>query len=222
MTIKPTTYNADYFERGPVLGISGYMNYSWMPELTIRMAHKFVLSLPIKPDEKLLDFGCAKGYLVKALRILDVDAYGVDVSEYAVGHADGDVRDFCWQISGCDDPGLFRDQQYDWLMAKDVFEHLTESELSTLLKRARPAVRKMFVAVPLAADDECGKYIIPEYDRDITHVIRKSFGWWRKIFEAHEWNVDLAEHSFPGCKENWTTRWENANGFFILSRSINP
>ena len=217
MSIHPTRYNADYFERGPVLGISGYMNFSWMPELTIRMAHKFIQLLPIKEGEKVLDIGCAKGFLVKALRILDVDAYGADVSEYAVGHADGDVRDYCWRISGCDDAALFRDQ-YDWLLAKDVMEHMTEAELSTLLSRARPAVRKMFVAVPLAADDECGRYIIPEYDRDVTHVIRKSFMWWQRIIEAHEWHVDLAAHEFPGCKENWTSRWGEGNGFFVLSR----
>ena len=217
-SIKPTTYNQDYFERGPVLGISGYMNYSWMPELTLRMAHKLILSLPIAANERVLDFGCAKGYLVKALRLLDVQAFGTDVSEYAIAHADGEVRNFCSLVTGCDDPVLFL-QDYDWLIAKDVMEHLSERELSALLRAALPRVSKIFAAVPLAADDECGKYIIPEYDRDITHIIRKSFGWWKKTFESHEWKIDAASHTFPGCKENWTTRWEEGNGFFVLSRA---
>jgi len=221
MRIDPHRYDGDYYERGPVLGISGYMNFSWMPELTLRMAHKFIQLLPIAQNEKVLDVGCAKGFLVKALRILDIDACGVDVSEYAIKHLDGDVRDHCWQISGCDDPGFFR-STYDWLIAKDVMEHMTEEELSTLLRRARPVVRKMFVAVPLASDDECGKYIIAEYDRDVTHVIRKSLNWWTNLFESHGWRADLVAHQFPGCKENWTSRWQDGNGFFVVSRNGEP
>ncbi len=218
MPIDPRRYDADYYERGPVLGISGYMNFSWMPELTLRMAHKFIQVLPIGQGEKVLDIGCAKGFLVKALRILDVEAYGVDVSEYAMKHVDGEVRDFCWQSRGCDDPTFFRNQ-YDWLIAKDVMEHMTEEELRTLLGRARGAGRHLFAAVPLASDDECGKYIIPEYDRDVTHVIRKSLGWWKTLFESEGWHVDRASHQFPGCKENWTSRWDQGNGFFVASNN---
>ena len=209
-------YNEDYFERGPVLGISGYMNYSWMPELTMRMAHKFILAFPIAPHETVLDFGCAKGYLVKALRLLDVEAFGVDVSEYALSHADVEVRDFCAHVTGCDDLTLFQ-RDYDWLIAKDVMEHLSEVELSLLLRAAVPRVKKIFAAVPLASDDECGKYIIPEYDRDVTHITAKSFGWWQRLFSEHEWTIERASHQFDGCKENWTSRWDEGNAFFIAS-----
>jgi cyclopropane fatty-acyl-phospholipid synthase-like methyltransferase len=52
------------------------MNYSWMPELTIRMAHHLIQQLPIRSAETVLDYGCAKGFLVRALRILDIDAHG--------------------------------------------------------------------------------------------------------------------------------------------------
>ncbi len=213
--VDPATYNEDYFEHGPILGISGYMNYSWMPELTIRMAHKLIMSLPIREGEKILDFGCAKGYLVKAMRILDVAAYGVDVSAYAIAHVDGDVREYCRHVTGGTDPALY-DEQYDWLIAKDVFEHLIEDDLVTLLGRARSNIKQLFAAVPLAAEDESGKYIIPEYDRDITHRIAKSFGWWQRTFESQGWQVAVANHEFPGCKDHWTRRWAEGNGFFVL------
>ena len=77
-------YNRDYYESGIENGISGYRNYRWMPELTIRMAHCLIQDLSIDKSHSVLDYGCAKGFLVKALRLLDIDAFGLDVSEYAI------------------------------------------------------------------------------------------------------------------------------------------
>lgn len=215
--VDAATYDEDYYERGPILGISGYQNYSWMPELTIRMAHKLVMELPIRPGESVLDFGCAKGFVVKALRILDVDATGVDVSKYAIAHADGEVREYCRHINGNQDPALFT-QEYDWMLAKDVFEHLVPDDLCDLLRRTRDHVKKIFVAVPLSADDDSGKYVVPQYDQDITHRIATSMRWWTRVFEQQRWRIVRASHEFPGCKENWTRTWPNANGFFVVER----
>jgi len=68
-------FNEDYYERGVELGISGYSNYRWMPELTIPMCHEMINILNIKDDETILDFGCAKGYVVKGFRLLHKIAY---------------------------------------------------------------------------------------------------------------------------------------------------
>ena len=214
--IDPGTYNFDYFERGPVCGISGYMNYGWMPEMTMRMAHYLIQGLGIERNHKVLDFGCAKGFLVRAFRVLDYDAHGVDVSEYAIKNVDVEVDEYCSLILGTRDPHLFR-RDYDWMIAKDVFEHVSESDLRILMERANAHVKKMFIAVPLAADDDSGKYVIPEYDRDVTHVIAKTMDWWHRLFEDEGWTVELSDYTFDGCKENWTSSWEKGNGFFILS-----
>ena len=42
-----------------------------------------------------LDVGCAKGFLVEALRDRGVEAWGVDMSEYAIGEVREDIRGFC-------------------------------------------------------------------------------------------------------------------------------
>jgi hypothetical protein len=104
------------------------------------------------------------------------------------------------------------------MLAKDVFEHLVADELKELLERAHRHVRKLFVAVPLAADDSSGKYLVPQYDDDITHRLAKSMGWWTALFNEGGWRVARASHEFPGCKENWTRTWANANGFFVVER----
>lgn len=77
-------FNEDYFERGVETGVSAYKNYRWLPHYSLPAANSIK---KIYGEVTFLDFGCAKGYLVKALRLLGLDAYGYDVSKYAVENA---------------------------------------------------------------------------------------------------------------------------------------
>ena len=214
--VKSDSYDEDYFERGVQTQKSGYQNYSWLPELTIKMAHHLVQQLPIQEGDKVLDFGCAKGFLVKALRLLDVQAYGVDVSEYAIDRVDPDSRGLCTLISGASDPKCFS-RQYEWLIAKDVFEHLTEEQLTEFLIHSRSKVERLFSAIPLGKDDASG-FVVPDYDRDVTHVTKQPLEWWMNLFEHNGWNVDSVDYSFRGVKDSWFSSWPRGNAFFILSR----
>jgi ubiquinone/menaquinone biosynthesis C-methylase UbiE len=45
----------------------------------------------LKPGDRLLDVGCAKGFLVKDLLELGIDAYGIDISAYALMHCEPEV-----------------------------------------------------------------------------------------------------------------------------------
>ena len=73
-------YDEDYYENGVQLGISGYANYRWMPSLTIPMAERMIEYLAIKETDKILDFGCAKGFLVKAFTDLGYKCEGVTLA----------------------------------------------------------------------------------------------------------------------------------------------
>jgi SAM-dependent methyltransferase len=209
-------YDEEYYERGAIRGISGYVNYGWLPELTIRMAHHLISQLGIKRHHKVLDYGCAKGFLVKALRLLDIDAYGVDISEYAIDSRPSDVAQYCAKIEGCDDPACFA-RTYDWFISKDVFEHIPEASLRDLLENAKSRVKHMFLAIPLGKDGGEAGFLIPEYDRDITHITIKPYAWWKSLFEESGWRIDYASYDFFGIKENWTRVHARGNAFFVLS-----
>lgn len=87
-------YDEDYYERGIENGVSCYTNYRWLPELTIPMAATMIEYLGIDMGDRILDFGCAKGYLVKAFRLLHREAYGFDISDYARENAHDDIRKY--------------------------------------------------------------------------------------------------------------------------------
>jgi SAM-dependent methyltransferase len=192
-------YNRDYFENGIATKRSLYTNYRWLPERTIPMCAKLQAQLPIKPGETVLDYGCAKGFVVKALRLLGVKAWGYDVSEYAISCAPEDVAAF---VSTTMPPGRF-----DWTIAKDVLEHVPYGRLEATIS-AIPS-HKLFVVVPLGSR---GRYNVEAYERDDTHVIREPLEWWLAKVELAGFSVEWAAYQFDGLKEEWRHA-PRGNGF---------
>lgn len=205
-------FNEDYYERGPEKGISCYSNYQWLPERTISAVMTYIDYLGIKRGESVLDFGCAKGFYVKALRLLHREAWGCDISEYAISQADPNTKPYITVIEN--DPIPFN-QLFDYVIAKDVLEHMTEGQVSDFLSRAKKVEpKKVLIIVPLAVD---GKYVIPEDEMDITHILRNSQEEWKQIFISNGWKIEETTNRISGIKDH-QAKYQNGIGFFTLVR----
>ncbi len=204
-------YDADYFLRGKETGKSLYTNYRWMPDLTIPMCQAIVDHCGIAKGAHILDFGCARGYTVKALRALGYDAYGVDASEWAIDNCDPDVQDFVEH-----GVGVAPTDSYEWVIAKDVLEHVDDLEfISDCMMEI--ATAGIFVVVPLSRK-EGSKYVVPDYEEDITHRHRFPLSMWASLFVAPGWSVEARYH-LPGVKDNYyKPGWEKGNGFITVRR----
>jgi len=209
--IEANYFNKDYFEDGIVSGKSCYTNYRWIPELTIPMAYHIINALKLKDDENLLEIGCSKGYLTKALRLLGFDAYGVDVSEYAIEHADVEVKNYCKLITE-KNPIPFK-QDFKWILTKDVLEHIPTEGLHSLFENYSNQCEMMYHVIPLG-DNE--KFRIPEYHLDKSHIQIHDEDWWINLFSQYGWKVKSLKYSVKGIKENWAEHHPTGNGFFTL------
>jgi SAM-dependent methyltransferase len=207
-------FDKDYFENGVITGKSGYVNYRWMPELTIKMAHNLIKHLDLKEKDRVLDYGCAKGFLVKALRILDINAFGCDISKYAIDMVDPEVRRACRLVKS--NRTIPFENKFDWIISKDVLEHIKENDIDIFLKNAYKATDHMFHIIPLA--NKQGEFIIPEYELDGTHILKKDLEWWVKKFKSKKWKIASSSYKVKGIKDNWTSRYEKGNAFFILKK----
>jgi len=202
-------FDEKYYESGKSSGKSLYTNYKWLPELTIPLAFRLIEELNIKPYHRVLDFGCAKGFLVKALRLLYRDAYGVDISKYAINKCDESVREYVKEINTAAD---IDDVWFDFIIAKDVLEHIPHQELLTLLPMFREISNCVFVVVPLG---DGNKYIIDSYESDITHIIREDADWWINLFKKCGYSDIHFRYEVDGIKDNYK-KFKKGNGFFIL------
>lgn len=76
----------------------------------------------------VLDAGCAFGYLVAALRDRGVQAYGIDISEYAISKVRNDIKQFCAVCSLTDKLPMNFPNKFDLITNIEVIEHLYENE----------------------------------------------------------------------------------------------
>ncbi len=77
----------------------------------------------------VLDAGCAMGFLVEALRERGVDAWGVDISDYAIEQVDESVRDYC-SVASLSEP---ISRRYDLIVSIEVLEHIPATETSAAI-----------------------------------------------------------------------------------------
>lgn len=77
-----------------------------------------------------LDVGCAAGYLVEGLRDLGVEAYGMDISEYALSTVRDDIKPYCWVQSATS----AIEKKYDLITCIEVLEHLESDDIRKAIK----------------------------------------------------------------------------------------
>jgi 2-polyprenyl-3-methyl-5-hydroxy-6-metoxy-1,4-benzoquinol methylase len=198
-------FDEKYFEDGVRNRVSAYENYRWMPERTIREASSIINNIPF---DNVLDYGCAKGFMVYAMRLLGKEAFGVDVSDYAVKNSHPKVRDYLSVIRSAEDIK----GGWDLIIAKDVLEHIPKELLPETLAAFRRRCKHLFVAVPLG---DGRRYRIREYEMDVTHIIREPEEWWLTTIVEAGFKIKYFDYQFHHLKENWTTNHPHGNAFIV-------
>lgn len=207
-------FNKDYYENGKKLGISLYEEYKWIPELTIPFCKIICNRLSINKNNTILDYGCAKGFMVKAFTIMGYKAYGVDISEYAINNCDPEIKD---KLKLIKHPQEIKNK-FTWIIAKDVLEHIEYKDLEEIIKSMKQISKNLFVIIPLAKNKT---YIIPDYEKDCTHIIKEDVEWWVNTFQRCGFEVSDFHYKIKGMKDKWN-KWDKGNGFFTLKNNSFP
>ena len=206
-------FNEDYYERGAETGKSLYSHYRWMPELTIPMCHHIAKYINLSEKEKILDFGCAKGFTVYGLRLLGYKAFGVDVSEYAIKKSPEDIRKWLGVIEPQDDLVCAKGG-YDWILCKDILEHVPYEHISKQMEVFYRGGKNLFIIVPIGRN---GKYLIDSYEQDKSHFIKEDIDWWSNEVVDAGFDIAKATYDLGPFKKNWQFEPEG-NALIIANR----
>jgi hypothetical protein len=160
----------------------------------------------------VLDVGCAKGFLVKALRGLEIKSDGCDISKYALSFA----PEGCWNCSDDSSWDEKSDAGYTHVTMKDVLEHLTIDQLKNMLFNISKVSNKIMCVIPMGDN---GIYRIKEYHSEISHLIIENEEWWRNKFEEYGWLIVKECPHVTGLKDNWQDHADGmGNHVFVLEK----
>lgn len=170
-------YNEEYYRQYDVgIGKVNYQNSTYTKDFLTGIAKQIVSDFHPKT---VLDAGCAMGHLVAALRDLGVEAYGVDVSEYAIANVREDIRPFCRTASLSEDFPADLPQHYDLVVTIEVLEHLyAEDGQKAIANLCRRADTVLFSSTP---DDF----------EERTHVNVQQREYWARLFFKQGFTDDI-------------------------------
>ena len=195
MGIKPEFYDKDYFEAGIPSDKSDYNGYAWLDGYTTIADALIKHFKPIK----VLETGCAKGFLTRALRNRGIETYGIDISQYAIENADPLSKPYLTLGSILELP--YKDNEFDLITCYDVLEHLDEREVVIAIKEIC-RVSSKFITM------KC-PFVVYDWDKDKSHIGIKPKEDWIKLFAKNGFtNYD------PGVPQSHWSWWDSRTLIF--------
>lgn len=176
-------YGAEYFDGPREYGYGGYRyDGRWIP-----VARDIVDHFRLRPGQRILDIGCAKGFLVKDLMQVcpGLEAFGLDISDYALMHCEPEVVGRL-HLGRCDHLP-FPDGSFDTVVSINTIHNCDRAGvIRTLREIERVARGRAFVQV----------------DSYRTEAQRHLFLDWVLTAEFHgypdEWRAVFAEAGYTG------------------------
>lgn len=164
-----TVFDAYYFAHG--CGRPYQRDSTWLRTFAA-IADRIVSD--IQP-QTVLDAGCAMGFLVEALRERGVEAYGIDISQYAIDNVHPEIKPYCW-VGSIAEPFP---QTYDLIVSIEVLEHMPQAEAEQAIRNfCNSSERVLFSSTPF------------DY-REATHFNVQPPEYWAEQFARHGFLRDV-------------------------------
>lgn len=157
-------FGYEYFDGNRKYGYGGYYNDGrWL-----NVAKKIITKYKLKRNSKVLDIGCAKGYLVSSLCSLKIDAWGIDISKYAIAKSEETIRE---KLTLGNAKNLnFPDNYFDAVVSFNTIHNLKEEDCIKSLKEIMRVSKK---------------YKFVQVDAYETQKEKKDFLKWVLTAETH-------------------------------------
>ena len=137
-------YGEMYFDGPRDYGYGGYKyDGRWVP-----VARDIIEHFSLKAGDRVLDIGCAKGFLMRDLlaELPGLEVFGLDISEYALMNCHPDVIGRIHQ--GSADHLPFPDGSFDAIISLDTVHNLTRDRAKVALQEIqRLSAGRAFVRV---------------------------------------------------------------------------
>ncbi|HSM49632.1 MAG TPA: methyltransferase domain-containing protein, partial [Draconibacterium sp.] len=123
----------------------------------------------------VLDAGCAFGFLVEKMREQGIQAFGLDISEFAISQAHESIKPYCW-VGSLVEP---IEKKYDLIVSIEVLEHIDkENSEKALVNLCKASDDILFSSTPF------------DY-KESTHVNVNNPDYWSEQFAKQRFFRDV-------------------------------
>ena len=174
-------FGFEYFDGDRRYGYGGFKYDGRWAQFAKDLAKHYGLT----PGMRVLDVGCAKGFLVYEFKKLGMDVVGIDISEYAVANAMDEVKPFVQVGSAVSLP--FPAKSFDLVVSINTVHNLLIGDLFTALQEMERVSRG-------------GKYLIVDGYR--TEQEKVNLLYWQLtcecFFRPEEWQWIFDKAGYTG------------------------
>lgn len=177
-------YGKEYFDGSREYGYGGYKyDGRW-----INVARDIIKHFNLSKGQKVLDVGCAKGFLVKDLLDLGIDAIGADISSYAIENSLPEIKNRLFLQSA--DNLKFPDNEFDAVISINTIHNLDRDNCKkSILEMMRVVKNKKNIFIQVDSyENEKQKKIFESWV-----LTAKFYGYpneWLELFKECNYNGD--------------------------------
>ena len=167
----------------------GYGGLTYNPKYWANVVKDFVEYYKIKPDAKILDVGCAKGYMVYDFKrqYPGLEMHGVDISEYAIKNCHPEVKDNL-QV-GKAESLKFEDNYFDLVISINTVHNLElENCVASIKEISRVSKGNSFITVDAYNSDEEKERM---FKWNLTAKTIMSVSDWKETFKKIGYDGDF-------------------------------
>ena len=173
----------EYFDKKGIC-YGGYIyDGRWIP-----VAKKFINYYKLKKGDKILDVGVAKGYLVYDLVNEEMDAYGIDISKYAIECSPPEIRDRLF-VNDARNLHIFKDKEFNLVISINTIHNLKEDECRKAIREIQRIGKNAFIVVDSYRNEEEKERML---EWNMTGETIKSDKGWIEMFKEEGYTGDYS------------------------------
>lgn len=174
-------YNQAYYQTSNYHHYDGlaYRAYHFIRYLWLGVVYRLAFGVT-----SILDVGCATGMSVWVFRrLLKLDAYGIDVSPYAVTNGVTSIQPYLACVDLTTDSITLPRQQFDLVVSYDAFEHLPDDALPEILDKIFALTHKAIFGI-YVLDEPIAMWHNWFNKPHADHLSEHTSAWWMDRFSA--------------------------------------
>ncbi|GJL49440.1 class I SAM-dependent methyltransferase [Candidatus Nitrospira salsa] len=167
--------------------LTGYGGYSYHPRFWRDTVKRFVEFYGLTEESKILDVGCAKGYMLYEFKQLlpGLSITGIDISEYSIAKSPEAIRPYLQIANAKELP--FADDEFDLVISINTIHNLELDECKQALKEVkRVSKNHTFVTVDAWRNDMERERLLKWNLTALTYM------------HAADWELVLEETGYSG------------------------